>query len=98
MKNKYIRRVHVSEQKFRGILRLFCADVTALAVSKLVGLSAQSTQLLYDRFRLRILDLAVEEAKQFLARSKWTNRSEAEIDEVKATSEHDECEANEGVA
>ncbi len=33
-----------------------------------------------------------------LAKSKWTNRSEAEIDEVKATSEHDECEANGGVA
>ncbi len=65
MKNKYIRRAHVSEQKFRDILRLFFADVTALTVIKLAGLSAQSTQLLYDCFRLRILDLAVEEAKLF---------------------------------
>ncbi len=73
MKNKYIRRAHVSEQRFRDILRLFCAYVPALTVSKLAVLSAQRKQLLYDRFRLRILDLAVEESKLF--------SSEVEVDE-----------------
>ena len=73
MKNKYIRHAHVSEMKFREILRLFCADVPALTVSKLVGMSVQCTQRLYDRFRLRILDLAVEEAAPFAG--------EVEVDE-----------------
>ncbi len=73
MKNKYIRHARVSEAKFREILRLFSADVPALTISKLAELSAQSTQLPYDRFRLRILDLAVEEAKLFSA--------EVEVDE-----------------
>jgi hypothetical protein len=73
MKNKYIRRAHVSELKFREILRLLCADVPAITVSKLAGMSAQCTQRLYDRLRLRILDLTVEEATSFAG--------EAEVDE-----------------
>lgn len=61
MKNKYIRHAHISEGKFREILKLFCADIPALTVSELTGVSVQSTQRLYDRLRFRILELAVEE-------------------------------------
>lgn len=52
---------------------MFCADVPALTASGLAGLSAKSTQRLYDRLRLRILDLAVDEARPFAG--------EVEVDE-----------------
>ena len=54
-------------------MKLFCADVPARTVAGLVGLSVLSTQRLYDRLRLRILELTVEEARPFAG--------EVEIDE-----------------
>ena len=73
MKNKYIHHAHISELKFRAILKLFCADVSVLTAGRLAGLSKQAKQRLYDRLRLRILELAVEEAKPFAG--------EVEVDE-----------------
>jgi transposase len=73
VKNRYLRHAHISEVYFRKVLKLFCADVPALTAGGLVGLSVQSTQRLYDRLRLRILELAVEEARPFAG--------EVEIDE-----------------
>ena len=59
--------------KFRAVLKLFCADVPALTSAGLAGLSAQATQRLYDKLRLRILELAMEEARPFAG--------EVEVDE-----------------
>ena len=59
--------------KFRAVLKLFCADVPALTSAGLAGLSAQATQRLYDKLRLRILELAIEEARPFAG--------EVEVDE-----------------
>ncbi len=73
MKNRYVHHAHISEAKFRQVLKLFCADIPALTVSGLVRLSVQSTQRLYDRLRLRILELAIDEARPFAG--------EVEIDE-----------------
>jgi transposase len=52
---------------------MFCADIPALTAAGLAGLSVQSTQSLYDGLRLRILELALEEARPFAG--------EVEIDE-----------------
>ena len=73
MKNRYVEHAHISEVTFWKVLKLFCADVPALTVAGLVGLSVRSTQRLYDRVRLRILELTVEEARPFAG--------EVEIDE-----------------
>jgi transposase len=73
MKNRYVRRAHISEVIFRKVLKLFCADIPALTAAGLVGLSVQSTQSLYDGLRLRILELALEEARPLAG--------EVEIDE-----------------
>lgn len=73
MKNRYLRHAHISEVHFRKVLKLFCADVPALTTGSLVGLSVQSTQRLYDRLRLRILELAMDDARPFAG--------EVEIDE-----------------
>ena len=55
------------------MLRLFCADVPALTSAGLSGLSVQATQRLYDKFRCRILEWTVEEARLFAG--------EVEVDE-----------------
>lgn len=73
LKNRYIHYAHISEGKFRAVLKLFCADVPALTSAGLTGLSVQATQRLYDKLRLRILELAVEEARPFAG--------EVEVDE-----------------
>lgn len=39
MRNKYILGAHISERKFRVILRLFSEDLTATQISHLVGIS-----------------------------------------------------------
>ncbi len=68
-----MHRAHISEAKFREVLKLFCADIPALTVAGLVSLSVQTTQRLYDRLRLRILEMAVDEARPFAG--------EVEVDE-----------------
>ncbi len=73
MKNRYVKHAHISEVIFRRVLKLFCADIPALTAAGLAGLSVQSTQSLYDGLRLRILALALEEARPFA--------DEVEIDE-----------------
>ena len=50
-----------------------CADIPARTTGGLTGLSVQGTQSLYDGLRLRIMELALEEARPFAG--------EVEIDE-----------------
>ena len=40
MKNKYIKGTHISEQKFREILKFFSLDIEAEKASVLVGFYA----------------------------------------------------------
>ncbi len=73
MKNRYIKRAHISEVVFRKVLKVFCADIPALTAAGLTGVSVQSTQRLYDGLRLRIMELTLAEARPFAG--------EVEIDE-----------------
>src|SRR3990167_10620247 len=57
MKNKYFNRSHISEKKFRQILKLFCKDYTAFAVSDVTGISRITINKLYALFRKRICSL-----------------------------------------
>ena len=52
---------------------MFCADIPARTAGGLTGLSVQGTQSLYDGLRLRIMELALAEARPFAG--------EVEIDE-----------------
>jgi transposase len=73
VKNKYVKHAHISEVLFRKVLKLFCADIPARTAGGLTGLSVQGTQSLYDGLRLRIMELALEEARPFAG--------EVEVDE-----------------
>jgi transposase len=73
MKNKYKKTAHISEDKFKVILKMFCADIPALTIAGLVGVNVKSVQRMFDQFRLRILELTMEEARPFAG--------EVEVDE-----------------
>jgi transposase len=73
MKNRYIRRAHISERKFRQVLKLFAADVSALTASRLLGLNYCTMHRLYSLWRQRLVELALEEARPF--------RGSVEVDE-----------------
>ncbi len=59
MKNKYLAGAHLSERKFRKILRLFCLDLEAKKVAEITGVSRQSINRLYAAIRERITEICV---------------------------------------
>ena len=56
---------HISEVMLRKVLQVFCADILALTSGGLIGLRVQGMQQLYDGLRLRIMGVALGEAKPF---------------------------------
>lgn len=62
LKNKYYNRSHISEAKFREILRCFALDLNAFETSRLTGVSHKSCRCIYSKLRQRIAKLAVEDA------------------------------------
>ena len=58
MKNKYIKVAHISEEKFREIIKYFSSDLTATQIAKLTGLSRQTINTYLFTIRLRILELS----------------------------------------
>ena len=63
MKNKYLTRSHISEKKFREVLRYFAKDFTADQVTDLTNISRVTVNRLYQLFRLRIAELLGERSK-----------------------------------
>ena len=54
-KNKYLSRSHISERKFRLVLSCFCKDYTAKMTSEIAGISRNTINSLYSKFREGIL-------------------------------------------
>ena len=61
MKNKYINRAHITEKKFREILKFFAADFSMSQISDLTHLSRVTINSLIQRIRQRIYTLTCEE-------------------------------------
>jgi transposase len=62
MKNRYQKRSHLSEAKFRTIIRLFAADLEASQIAVIAGVSRQTANALLRRIRARIAGLAERES------------------------------------
>ena len=73
MKNKYRKKSHISERKFRQVLLYFSADLPALTTAKLTVLNYRTVHDIYSRVRNRIVELALDEARPMLG--------EVEVDE-----------------
>ena len=59
MKNKYLNRAHISERKFREILKYFAEDETASKTSKYSRVSRNSVNKLFHKIRIRIAKISV---------------------------------------
>ena len=55
VKNKYVIRSHVSERKFRDLIKYFSVDLTATQIAELTGLSRQTINKYLTAIRLRIV-------------------------------------------
>ena len=62
IKNKYVLGAHLSERKFRELLRLFAADVPARATADLTGLNRNTVNRYYRLFRERIAEICERES------------------------------------
>ncbi len=56
MKNKYVKVSHISEPKFREILKLFSEDLSATQISHLTGLNRNTINRNLRLFRERIVN------------------------------------------
>ena len=59
-KNKYYRRSHISEAKFRHLLKCFSLDLNALEASKLTNISHRSCKVIYAKLRLHIAEFCID--------------------------------------
>ena len=74
IKNKYVLGAHLSERKFRELLRLFAADVPALATADLSGLNRNTENRYFRLFRERIAEICERESP-FKVRWSLTNHT-----------------------
>jgi transposase len=81
LKNKYQKRSHISEVKFRQVLKCFSVDIPALSASVLSGLNRKTTQRIYSLLRKRIVALALEEARPFVGDivKKWSKSGQSRV-------------------
>ena len=73
MKNRYIKHTHISEVKFRQLLKLFCNDLTATQASELMKLERKTVNRIFQLLRAKIIDLAEKES--------YFSSGEIEVDE-----------------
>lgn len=57
MKNRYIKRSHISEAKFRQLARCFSLDLTATNTAKLCNLNRKTANRIFIKIRQRICSL-----------------------------------------
>ncbi len=63
MKNKYTNRSKISEAKFRQILRYFTEDFDSTQTCKLTNISRVTISKIFQKLRLRIMQLTENEEK-----------------------------------
>jgi len=57
IKNRYIKHAHISERKFKELLKCFCTDLTAVQTSQLLNINRNTVNKYYNKFRERIAEL-----------------------------------------
>jgi transposase len=73
MKNKYSKSAHISESKFRQLLRLFCIDLEAKQIAEILKINRRTINYYLHKFRIRIYQLAKNES--------YFSKGEIEVDE-----------------
>ncbi|HNY66260.1 MAG TPA: IS1595 family transposase [Deltaproteobacteria bacterium] len=60
--NKYFYHSHISEKKFREIIRYFAMDLEASKIAELTGVSRNSVNKILKALRMRLVDCCVGES------------------------------------
>ena len=68
MKNKYLKRAHISERKFREVVKYFTADLTVSEIVKLSCISRRTSHKIIKKIRCRIYDLCLKEKQKYMYR------------------------------
>jgi hypothetical protein len=61
-KNKYIKSSHISEAKFRHIVKYFSGDISATQIANLTGINRNTINRYLALFRSRIVELCDNES------------------------------------
>ena len=61
-KNKYVKRSHISEQKFRQIVKLFSEDLNATQIANLTGISRPTINKYIRAIRTRISEYCEQDS------------------------------------
>ena len=61
IKNRYFYRSHISEKKFREIIRLFSADLTAHQIALLAKVNRNTVNLILKKLRQRTAEICEQE-------------------------------------
>jgi hypothetical protein len=62
MKNKYIKVSHISEAKFREIVKLFSVDLSASQIANLINLNRNTINRYLTLFRERIVEICKKDS------------------------------------
>ena len=55
MKNKYIKHTHISERKFKEMIKLFSLDLEATKISEITNISRNTINILLNTMREEFL-------------------------------------------
>lgn len=72
--NRYYRRSHIAEKRFRLLIRYFAMDLSASQTALLSGISRRTTNVIFLKIRLRLFQ-ACQAASPFGA-------AEVEVDDI----------------
>ena len=61
MQNKYYKNSHISEKKFREIIKYFAADLTAKTTANLTNVNYCTVKIIYQKIRLKIYEKSLLE-------------------------------------
>jgi len=61
MKNKYLKRARISEDKFRLLLKYFSEDFSATQTASLTSISRRTISDIYQELRLKIVELETQQ-------------------------------------
>jgi len=65
IKNRYVKKAHISEAKFREILKYFSLDLTAQHTALLTQLNRNTINKFFSKFRYRFFKLSHRSREQF---------------------------------
>lgn len=63
MNNRFIRRSHLSEAKFKALLTLWCHDLSAVDAASLAHVNRNTANRIYGLLRDRVCQIAMEESR-----------------------------------